>query len=56
MALHPRHPEAMIHSNLLYRQNSFAFFNEPEKWQAAIDKAKEWQEKGLAAEGTTTKL
>ena len=56
MALHPRHPEAMIYSNLLYRQKSLAFFNELDKWQAAVDKANEWQGKGLAAQGTTTKL
>jgi len=56
MALHPRHPEAMIYSNLLYRQKSFAFFNELDKWQAAVDKANEWQGKGLAAQRTTTKL
>ena len=56
MALRPRHAEAMIYSNLLYRQKSFAFFSEPDKWQAAVDKANEWQRKGLEARGTTTKL
>jgi tetratricopeptide (TPR) repeat protein len=56
MALHPRHPEAMIYLNLLYRQKSFAFFDEPDKWQAAVDKANEWQRKGLEARGATTKL
>ena len=56
MSLHPRHAEAMIYSNLLYRQKSFAFFNELDKWQAAVDKANEWQGKGLAAQRTTTKL
>ena len=45
----------MIYSNLLYRQKSFAFFNELDKWQAAVDKANEWQAKGLAAQGTTAK-
>ena len=56
IALHPRHPEAMIYLNLLYRQKSFAFFTEPDKWQAAVDKANEWQRKGLEAQGATTKL
>ena len=56
LALHPRHPEAMIYLNLLYRQKSFAFFSEPDKWQAAVDKSNEWQEKGLEARGATTKL
>jgi tetratricopeptide (TPR) repeat protein len=53
MSLHPRHAEAMIYLNLLYRQKSFAFFSEPDKWQAAVDKSKEWQEKGLDARVTT---
>jgi hypothetical protein len=46
----------MIYANLLYRQKSFAFFNELDKWQAAVDKANEWQKKGLEARGATTKL
>jgi tetratricopeptide (TPR) repeat protein len=56
IALHPRHPEAMIYLNLLYRQKSFAFFSEPDQWQAAVDKSKEWQEKAPEARGATTKL
>jgi tetratricopeptide (TPR) repeat protein len=56
IALHPRHPEAMIYLNLLYRQKSFAFFNEPDKWQAAVDKSKEWEDKRPEARGATTKL
>jgi tetratricopeptide (TPR) repeat protein len=49
LALHPRHPDAMVYLNLLYRQKSFAFFAEPAKWQAAIDQANEWQKRGLEA-------
>ena len=56
MALRPRHPEAMIYSNLLYRQKSFAYFNQLDKWQAAVDRANEWQRRGLEARGATTKL
>lgn len=56
IALRPHHVEAMIYLNLLYRQKSFAFFAEPDQWQAAVDKANEWQRKGLEARGVTTKL
>jgi tetratricopeptide (TPR) repeat protein len=56
MTLRPRHAEAMIYLNLLYRQKSLAFFDEPDKWQAAVDKANEWQSKGLETRGPTTKL
>jgi tetratricopeptide (TPR) repeat protein len=51
LALHPRHPEAMVYLNLLYRQKSFAFFAEPDKWQAAVDQANQWQQRGLEARG-----
>ena len=47
LALRPRHSEAMIYLNLLYRQKSFALFTEPDQWQAAVDKANEWQKQGL---------
>jgi tetratricopeptide (TPR) repeat protein len=57
LALRPRHQEAMIYLNLLYRQRSVAFFAEPAKWQAAVDKANEWQKRGLAAhDGASPKL
>jgi len=49
LALHPRHGDAMVYMNLLYRQKSFAYFSEPAKWQAAIDLANEWQKRGLEA-------
>jgi tetratricopeptide (TPR) repeat protein len=43
LALRPRYPEAMTYLNLLYRQKSFAFFAEPDKWQACIDEAERWR-------------
>jgi tetratricopeptide (TPR) repeat protein len=49
LALHPRHPDAMVYLNLLHRQKSFAFFAEPGKWQSAVDQANEWQKRGLEA-------
>lgn len=51
LALRPRHPDAMVYLNLLYRQKSFASFAEPAKWQAAVDRANEWQKRGLEARG-----
>jgi tetratricopeptide (TPR) repeat protein len=49
LALHPRHSDAMVYLNLLYRQKSFAYFNEPAQWQAAVDQANAWQKRGLEA-------
>ena len=51
VALHPRHPDAMVYLNLLYRQKSFAYFAEPAKWQAAVDQANQWQKRGAEARG-----
>jgi tetratricopeptide (TPR) repeat protein len=49
LALRPHYPEAMTYLALLERQKSFAFFAELEKWQAAVDRARGWQEKAVAA-------
>jgi tetratricopeptide (TPR) repeat protein len=49
LALRPRHSDAMVYLNLLYRQKSFAYFNEPAQWQAAVDQANSWQTRGLEA-------
>ena len=57
LALRPRHPDAMIYLNLLYRQRSVAFFTQPDLWQASVDKANEWQKKGLEVrDGGSPKL
>ena len=33
----------MTYLNLLYRQKSFAFFDRPEDWKAAVDAAEKWR-------------
>jgi tetratricopeptide (TPR) repeat protein len=45
LALRPTYREAMVYLNLLYRQKSYAFLDEPERWQAALDQALLWQKK-----------
>jgi len=47
LAIRPRYPEAMSYLNLLYRQKSFAYFAEPAQWQAAVDKANDWQKRAV---------
>ena len=49
LALRPRYAEAMTYLGLLQRQKSFSYFADPEKWQAAVDRSREWQEKAAAA-------
>ncbi|MEA2701183.1 MAG: hypothetical protein QOI66_5454 [Myxococcales bacterium] len=49
VALRPRFGEAMTYLGLLQRQRSFAYFAEPEKWQAAVDQSRKWQEKAAAS-------
>ena len=43
LALRPRYRDAMVYLNLLYRQRSFAFFNDPAAWQTNIDTAEKWR-------------
>lgn len=43
--LRPSYREAMTYLNLLYRQKSFAYFDRPEEWQAAVDAAETWRKK-----------
>lgn len=47
IALRPKYQEAMTYLNLLYRQKSFAYFDDVPKWQENVDKAKEWMDKSL---------
>jgi len=51
VALRPKYHEAMVYINLLYRQKSFGYFDEPAEWQKCIDKAMEWQKKSLEVQG-----
>lgn len=43
LALRPKYRDAMVYLNLLHRQKSFAYFQDPVKWQAAIDAAERWR-------------
>lgn len=43
LAIRPSYREAMTYLNLLYRQKSFAFFDRPEDWKAAVDAAEKWR-------------
>jgi tetratricopeptide (TPR) repeat protein len=54
VALRPKYHEAMVYINLLYRQKSFAYFNDPAEWQKCIDAAGEWSKKSLEAQGKPT--
>ncbi|HVU52447.1 MAG TPA: tetratricopeptide repeat protein [Polyangia bacterium] len=52
--LRPRYSEAMSYLALLWRQKSFSYFDDVPQWQAAVDKANEWQKKAnLARTGKT---
>lgn len=56
LSIRPTYREAMTYMNLLYRQKSIAYFDEPAKWQEAIDAAESWRKKAmesdLSAKGT----
>lgn len=43
IALRPKYREAMVYLNLLYRQKSYAYLEDPVKWQASIDAAERWR-------------
>lgn len=43
LALRPTYREAMVYLNLLYRQKSMAYFEDPDKWQVAISAAERWR-------------
>ncbi len=49
LALRPHYADAMTYMGLCWRQKSFALFAEPAAWQAAVDRANEWQRKALVA-------
>jgi tetratricopeptide (TPR) repeat protein len=40
--------EAVTYLGLLYRQESFAYFDQPDKWQAAVDAAEEFRKQATA--------
>jgi tetratricopeptide (TPR) repeat protein len=51
LVLRPSYPDAMTYLNLLYRQKSFAYFADAQRWQAAVDSANQWQKTALGARG-----
>jgi tetratricopeptide (TPR) repeat protein len=53
-ALRPKYDAAMTYLNLLYRQKSFAFFNDPVKWQECVDAADRWRRAALAAQAAAS--
>lgn len=43
LAIRPNYAEALTYLGLLYRQKSFAFFDQPAQWQAAVDAAESYR-------------
>jgi hypothetical protein len=50
LAVRPSHREALVYLNLLYRQRSFALFDQPGEWQKAVDAAESYRSRALALE------
>jgi tetratricopeptide (TPR) repeat protein len=48
LELRPSYADAMTYLGLLYRQKSFAFFDRPTEWQAAVDSAETFRQKATA--------
>jgi tetratricopeptide (TPR) repeat protein len=46
--LRPTYVEALTYLGLVYRQKSFAYFDEPSAWQAAVDKAEAFRKQAVA--------
>jgi tetratricopeptide (TPR) repeat protein len=53
LALRPNYREAVIYLNLLERQKAYAYFEQPELWQASIARAETWRQKAAELAGTT---
>jgi tetratricopeptide (TPR) repeat protein len=49
LELRPGYADALTYLGLLYRQKSFAYFNEPSAWQTAVDSAEFFRQKAMAA-------
>lgn len=48
LQIRPAYAEAVTYLGLLYRQESFAYFDQPAKWQAAVDSAEEFRKQATA--------
>lgn len=46
--IRPGYAEALTYLGLLYRQESFAYFDQPAKWQAAVGTAEEYRKQAAA--------
>jgi tetratricopeptide (TPR) repeat protein len=46
--IRPAYAEALTYLGLLYRQESFAYFDAPAKWQTAVDTAEELRKQAIA--------
>ncbi len=56
LQIRPAYPEALTYLGLLHRQESFAYFDQPAKWQAAVDTAESFRKQATllhAAGGAT---
>jgi len=49
VALRPGYADALTYLRLLHRQESFAYFDQPAAWQAAVDAAESYRQRALAA-------
>jgi len=49
VALRPGYADALTYLGLLHRQESFAYFDQPAAWQAAVDAAESYRQQALAA-------
>jgi tetratricopeptide (TPR) repeat protein len=50
LEIRSKYAEAATYLGLLYRQESFAYFDQPDKWQAAVDAAEEFRKQATALE------
>jgi len=48
LQIRPAYAEALTYLGLLSRQESFAYFDQPAKWQAAVDTAEEFRKQATA--------
>lgn len=52
LAIRPSYRDALIYLNLLYRQKSYALFDRPDEWKAALDAAMKWQAKAIETDAS----
>jgi tetratricopeptide (TPR) repeat protein len=48
LQIRPAYAEALTYLGLLHRQKSFAYFDQPAKWQAAVETAEEFRKRATA--------